>query len=111
MQTVVETPAYLRTASFFSEDERATIVAMLAADPECGELMQGTGGFRKVRVRREGMGKRGGARVIYIFRNESFPVFLISAYAKNVKDDLTQSERNKLKKRADEIFDTYGGEP
>jgi hypothetical protein len=108
MHTVVETPQYLRAAeSIFSEAERANIVAMVAADPECGDVMEGTGGFRKVRVGRGGMGKRGGARVIYILRNEEFPVFLITAYAKNVKDNLTKKERNELKNRADAIFTPY----
>jgi hypothetical protein len=45
---------------------------MVAADPDCGEVMQGTGGFRKIRVGRGGIGKRGGARVVYIVRNEGF---------------------------------------
>jgi hypothetical protein len=108
MQTVVETPGYLKAAeTIFSEAERAGIVAMVAADPECGEVMQGTGGFRKVRVGRSGMGKRGGARVVYILRNEAFPIFLITAYAKNEKDNLTKKERNELAKRADEIFAKY----
>jgi hypothetical protein len=108
MQTVVEAPSYLKAAeAIFSESEREDIVVMVAGDPECGELMRGTGGFRKVRVRREGMGKRGGARVIYILRNEQFPVFLISAYPKNKKDNLTKKERNELAKRADEIFTKY----
>jgi hypothetical protein len=109
MQSVVETPGYLRIAeSIFSEAERDRIVAMVAADPACGTVMQGTGGFRKVRVGRSGMGKRGGARVIYILRGEEFPVFLISAYAKNEKENLTKRERNELAKRADEIFLSYG---
>jgi hypothetical protein len=109
VQTVVETPSYLRAAgAIFSTAEREDIVAMVAADPECGEVMQGTGGFRKVRVGRSGRGKRGGARVIYIFRNESFPVFLVTAYPKNEKDNLTRKERNELAKRADEIFTKYG---
>jgi hypothetical protein len=108
VQTVVETPSYLRAAeNLFSEAERERIVAMVAAEPECGEVMQGTGGFRKVRVARGGMGKRGGARVIYILRNEAFPIFLITAYAKNEKDNLTRKERNELAKRADEIFAKY----
>jgi hypothetical protein len=112
MHTVVETPSYLRAAAaLFSEAERVDIVAMVAADPSCGEVMPGTGGFRKVRVARQGIGKRGGARVIYILRNESFPVFLITVYPKNEKDNLTQAERNHLKKRADEIFRTYGSKP
>jgi hypothetical protein len=69
--------------------------------------MQGTGGFRKVRVARGGMGKRGGARVIYILRGEAFPVFLVAAYAKNEKENLTRLESNLLAKRADEIFAKY----
>jgi hypothetical protein len=110
MQTVVETPGYLRTAEdLFSETERDQIVAMVASEPDCGEVMQGTGGFRKVRVGRGGMGKRGGARVIYILRNEAFPIFLIAAYAKNEKENLTKKERNELAKRADEIFTRYRG--
>lgn len=67
-----------------------------------------TGGFRKVRVAREGMGKRGGVRVIYLYRNERYPLFLITAYPKNAKDNLTGAERNALAKRAGEIFVQYG---
>lgn len=108
MHTVVETPQYLKASeSIFTEAERADIVSMLAADPECGDVMEGTGGFRKVRVGRGGMGKRGGARLIYILRNEEFPIFLITAYAKNEKGNLTKKERSELKKRADEIFTHY----
>ena len=99
---------YLKAAELiFSESERERIVNMVAANPECGELMQGTGGFRKVRVGRGGMGKRGGARVVYILRCEAFPIFLITAYAKNEKENLTKKERNILAKRANEIFARY----
>jgi hypothetical protein len=109
VQTVVETPTYLAIANkLFSEEERADIVALLAADPECGDLIRGTGGFRKIRVARKGMGKRGGARVVYIWRNERFPVFLITVFPKNEKENLSMAERNALKKRADSIFETYG---
>jgi len=92
----------------FTATERLEIVSMVAADPECGDLIQGTGGFRKVRVGRRGMGKRGGARVIYILRNERFPIFLVAAYAKNDKANLSKKERNELAIRADELFKLYG---
>jgi hypothetical protein len=66
MQTVVELPSYLRAAgAIITEAERQDIVSMVAADPECGEVMQGTGGFRKIRVGRGGIGKRGGACRLY----------------------------------------------
>src|ERR1700675_3515722 len=99
VQTVVETPTCLAIANkLFSEEERADIVALVAADPQCGDLIRGTGGFRKVRVARKGMGKSGGARVVYIWRNERFPVFLIAVFPKNEKENLSMAERNALKK-------------
>jgi hypothetical protein len=107
-QTVVETSGYLKVAEgLFSRLERDQIVAMVAQNPDCGEVIQGTGGFRKVRVARSGMGKRGGARLIYIVRGQAFPIFLIAVYAKNEKENLTRQERNRLAKRADEIFAKY----
>ena len=111
VQTVVETPAYLAIANkLFSEEERADIVSLISADPEVGDVMPGTGGFRKVRVARQGMGKSGGARVVYIWRNDKFPAFLITVFPKNEKANLSKKERNDLKKRADGIFNTYKGD-
>jgi hypothetical protein len=107
-QTVAETPSYNALAGkLFSEREREDIVAMVAEDPQCGDVMSRTGGFRKVRVPRQGMGKSGGARVVYIWRNDKFPVFLITVFLKNKKANLTKAERNALKKRACEIFASY----
>src|SRR5947209_6491836 len=61
VHTVVETPSYLAPArKLFSESEMSEIVAMVAADPKCGDLRE-TGGFRKVRVRVGNRGKSGGA--------------------------------------------------
>ncbi|MFZ3342013.1 MAG: type II toxin-antitoxin system RelE/ParE family toxin [Terriglobales bacterium] len=107
-QTVVETPSYIALAGkLFREAQRDNIAAMVAENPECGDVMAGTGGFRKVRVARSGMGKSGGARVVYIWRNDKFPIFLITVFPKNEKANLTKAERNALKKRADNIFDSY----
>jgi hypothetical protein len=110
VHTVVEIPAYLRAAEkLFSAEQCAAIVAMIASDPMCGDVIQGTGGFRKVRVGRGSAGKSGGARVIYILRNEGFPVFLVAVYAKNEKANLSKAERNELAKMADAIFEKYRG--
>ena len=50
MHSVVETPGYLKDAeALFTAEARIAIVTMVASDPECGEVMQGTGGVRKVR--------------------------------------------------------------
>lgn len=109
MQTVVETPPYLKAAQgLFSDEERREVVDLVAADPECGEVMPGTGGFRKVRFARAGMGKRGGARIVYIVRSDDRPIFLITAYAKNAKGSLSKEERNQLSKLANDLFRDYG---
>jgi DNA-binding transcriptional regulator YiaG len=86
-----------------------TIVALVAADPECGDLIRGTGGFRKVRVARKGMGKSGGARVVYIWHNPRFPVFLITVFPRNQKENLSMAELNELRKQPDTIFETDRG--
>jgi hypothetical protein len=74
---------------------------MWRPDPWNGRISKGP-------VARKGMGKRGGARVVYIWRGERFPVFLITVFPKNEKENLSMAERNTLKKRADSIFETYG---
>ena len=70
----------------------------LLAKPEVGSKMQGTGGVRKMRFAFEHRGKSGSVRVIYVdfFIHEK--LYLITAYPKNEKDNLTKEERNELKK-------------
>ncbi len=62
-----------------------------------GVLIQGTGGARKVRFARPGGGKRGGFRVVYYYHDETVPVLILAAFAKNVRVDLSPSERAELK--------------
>jgi hypothetical protein len=97
LQTVVETAEFLiRSSKLMSDEQRARVVEMLARDPECGEIMQGTGGVRKVRVALTGRGKSGGARVIYYFHSERLPVFALTVFAKNERANLTPAERNAM---------------
>jgi hypothetical protein len=95
--TVAETPEYLRCAErLLSAAERADVVAYLAAHPRAGELMQGTGGVRKLRWALGGRGKSGGARVIYYFHSETMPLYLLTVYGKNERANLSKAERNDL---------------
>jgi len=96
---VAETKNFLKQAKpLMSDSERAEVVAFVGANPEAGEIIQETGGVRKIRWALEGAGKRGGARVIYYYHNERLPVFLLSAYAKNRKANLSKAERNAIKR-------------
>ncbi|WP_273717685.1 MULTISPECIES: hypothetical protein [Bartonella] len=69
MQTVIETPAYLTSAKEegVSTEELFNIVSFITANPDAGDLMQGTGGARKVRFPTKHKGKSGGYRVILFF--------------------------------------------
>jgi hypothetical protein len=108
MQAVVETPPYLADAErLFSDDERADIVDQVAADPRCGVVIPGSGGIRKLRVGIAGRGKRGGARIIYLFGGDDVPVFLLAAFAKNEKADLTSAERMAMSKQVSKMLADY----
>lgn len=94
-----------------SDSERAELVAFIGANPEAGEVIPETGGVRKIRWALAGMGKRGGARVIYCYHNEHLPVFLLSVYAKNRKANLSKAERNAMKRLVSALVAGYPGKP
>jgi hypothetical protein len=83
-------------------------VALVAADPECGDLIRGKERISKGSGRTQWNGEKRWARVVYIWRNKRFPVFLIAVFPKNEKENLSMAERNALRKRADSIFEAYG---
>lgn len=67
---------------------------MIAEHPEIGAVIQGTGGVRKTRLKSASGGKRGGFRVCYYFHDVDLgEIFLITIYAKNEKEDITQDEK------------------
>ncbi len=106
--TVVETAEFLRRARpFMSESERANLVAFVGANPKAGKIIPESGGVRKLRWALAGMGKRGGARVIYYYRNEHLPVFLLSAYPKSQKANLSKAERNEMKRLVRQLVEGY----
>ena len=97
--TVVETARFLKDAKpLMSDSEREELVALVGANPEAGEIIPETGGVRKIRRALAGRGKRGGARVIYYYHNERLPLFLLAVYGKNEKANLSQAERNAMKR-------------
>ena len=88
MNTVSETPIFQKYAEkVWSESERSEFISWIAANPQAGDLVQGSGGCRKVRWTRQGMGKRSGARVIY-FNEIEGRIWLVIVYAKSKFDNL-----------------------
>jgi hypothetical protein len=89
-----------------SGDERMGIVTFLAADPEAGISLGG--GLRKVRVPRAGGGKSGGYRTIHVFGGTHMPLFLLTVFAKNEKDNLSAKEQADLVETSKRIIAAYG---
>ncbi|WP_263352065.1 type II toxin-antitoxin system RelE/ParE family toxin [Acidicapsa acidisoli] len=106
--TVVETPEFLATTrKLLDEAERAALVDHLAYNPSAGTVIPGTGGIRKLRWGLEGRGKRSGARVIYFFHNLEMPLFLLTAYAKNERDDLNHADYASFQQLTKMLVESY----
>ncbi len=97
LYTVAETPEYIRQAEkLLSEVERRDLISYLAEHPKAGDLIEGTGGVRKLRWARGGRGKSGGVRAIYYVHSEAMPLYLLTLFAKNERANLSKAERNDL---------------
>lgn len=108
MITIAEVPEYIRQAEkLLTEAEQQDVVSYLAAHPKSGDLIESTGGIRKLRWGRGGRGKSGGVRVIYYFHSELMPLYLLTLFAKNEQDNLSKSERNELAKLVDILVSTW----
>jgi hypothetical protein len=109
LQTVIETPSFLADAKAagLDEFEREAIVTAIAADPLAGDLIPGTGGARKRRFAANARGKSGGYRVLFYFASEEIPVFLLALVDKGQRVDISQAERNELRRHLATIADKY----
>lgn len=106
--TVAELPEYLRRAGkLLAEVDRRAIIDHLAAHPAAGDLIEGTGGVRKLRWARDGRGKSGGVRVIYYFHSEVMPLYLLTMFAKNERANLSKAERNALAALVDVLVEIW----
>lgn len=80
-----------------TEEEQVEAKNLVASSPEGGVVMQGTGGVRKARLAGRGKGKSGGYRVVWYFGGGDIPVFLLSVFGKDQKNNLSPAEPNALR--------------
>jgi len=90
----------------FDDNDLKALQEELTINPEKGEMMRGTGGLRKIRVAFEGRGKSGSARACYVDFAVYEKIYMISAYTKNDKDNLTKEERNEIKRLIEVLKNT-----
>lgn len=103
MLTVVETLLFRKLwPLYWTEDERGAFAAYIAQHPAAGDVVPGSGGIRKVRWSRAGMGKSGGVRVIYFTRNAEGEVVLLTLYAKAKTGNLTGAKLKEIRRALEE---------
>jgi len=108
MITIAEVPDYIgRVEKLLTVSERQEIIDFLAVRPKAGDLLEGTGGIRKLRWAYGGRSKSSGVRVIYYFHSEAMPLYLLTLFAKNERANLTKAERNDLAKLVDILVTTW----
>lgn len=101
MLTVIESPLFTKLwPDYWTEDERGEFAAFIALTPDAGDVIPGSGGCRKVRWSRSGLGKRGGVRIIYTVRLVSGALVLLVIYSKSATDNISATV---LKKIAEEM--------
>lgn len=99
--TVLQLPKFKAEATeLIGADGIEALAVHLINRPEAGNLIPGSGGVRKMRWAAKGKGKRGGARIIYLYVVIAARIYLLRCYSKNAKTDLTPDEKKKLRQIA-----------
>ena len=105
MITIYETPTFIAEVErIWSTEERLEFFTWIATEPEAGSVITGSGGCRKVRWSRPGMGKRGGARVIYFARLEAGELCMLLVYPKAEQDTIPGHILKAIRKEIESDF-------
>jgi hypothetical protein len=86
------TPFVAFRSKYWTDDDLRALQSFLLVAPDAGDLIRGGAGLRKLRWSAQGRGKRGGARVIYYWHIAKHRVYLIYAYVKSEREDLTPQQ-------------------
>ena len=86
-----------------SEDDLKKLEEILLENPQLGDVIEGTGGARKMRIQIENRGKSDGGRVIYVDVFEKEKLYFLLAYPKNVQDNLTPDQKKQVRKLVEAI--------
>ncbi|MBF8743560.1 type II toxin-antitoxin system RelE/ParE family toxin [Pseudomonas guariconensis] len=94
----IETPVFTKRVKSLLDDEAYRALQLkLMGTPEAGDLIEGTGGLRKIRVAAKGHGTRGGARVIYYHFVSTSQLAMLYIYPKNEEQELSSAKRSALR--------------
>jgi len=95
---IIETPIFTKLINdLMSDDEYKDLQEALVSRPDRGAIITGSGGLRKVRWKLEGRGKSGGVRIIYYWMTSDDQLYMLMAYPKSEKENLTDKQVKVLK--------------
>ena len=95
----IETPVFTEEIlQYLTDEEYREFQNILLMHPEAGKIISGSNGLRKIRWKLQGMGKRGGLRIIYYWDVSEDSIYLLLPYRKRTKDDLSSEEIRFLSK-------------
>ena len=98
MFTFIESTAFERVRALYLDDEEyAELQQFMMLNPEAGKIIRGSGGVRKLRWKREGIGRRGGLRVIYYVRYQPNEFWMLALYAKARRENVPAHILKQLK--------------
>jgi len=100
----IETLGFTRRVTELLLDEEYTALQwFLSNKPTAGDVIQRTGGARKLRWKQKGQGKRGGLRIIYFSHSRKDEIWMLALYMKSGQEDLSTSDKKILKQLIEEI--------
>lgn len=95
---IIETQIFTKTINSLMDDaEYKALQEALVNRPDMGALIRNGGGLRKARWALEGRGKSGGARIIYYWMSPRDQIYMIYAFPKNERENLTDAQLKALR--------------
>jgi hypothetical protein len=100
----VETKLFTQLVKkYLSDDEYRELQQYIMKDPEIGKIIKGSGGVRKVRWSRKGMGKSGGIRTIYYWAKTRNEIHMLTMYSKSEKENIDKKTLIQIAKQLEDI--------
>lgn len=99
----IETPLFSRIVErYLSDDDYAELQTHLSEHPEAGDVIRASGGVRKLSWATQGRGKRGGVRIIYYLKRAEDQIWMLTVYARNVRETIPAHILRQIKETIDD---------
>jgi hypothetical protein len=100
MYTFIESSLFSKQVyNYIRDSEYVELQSSLLNSPDAGDIIQGSGGVRKLRFAAKGKGKRSGVRVIYYWHNSAGEIWLLTIYAKNEEENIPTDILRKIREQ------------